>query len=174
MKRTIFRCFAALGLLLGTASAQTISTTIQIPDYIKYRQLCRHASAFQSIAAERLRAAKPDSAYRNFFKERFGFSDAEDAIFQSIAAECGAEMTALDAESHTAMLAFRQQYPAGLLHGQPIPALPPELEAIEAKRRAVALHMRDRLQTELSPGGYIRLNSFFAQASRVEAEHVTH
>lgn len=169
-----FRCLVALGLLLATASAQTVSSTVRIPDYIKYRLLCRHASAFQSIAEDRLRAGKPDTAYRDFFKDKFDFSADEDAIFQSIASECGAQLTDLDAEFHAAMLAFRQQHPAGLLHGQPIPALPPELKAIEAKRRAVALHMRDRLQTELSPGGYLRIDSFFAQAPRTEVEHVTH
>lgn len=68
----------------------------EAPDEIVYRHLFRHAAAFKAKADETERQGKDAAQFRGFFKRKANLSDGEAQVLDRIAAECAAEIKAID------------------------------------------------------------------------------
>lgn len=140
-------------------SAQTDSP--EIPDYILYGHLFRHAAAYKARADGLELQGKDARHFHNFFKNKANLSDGQARILNLISTQYATEILAIDGRAKLIVQIYKAQYPNGQVpHGQ-LPAAPPaELRELTRERNELVLRKRDELRIAFGEEAFERFQEF--------------
>jgi hypothetical protein len=147
-----------------TTQTSTQPQENKIPEHVIYGMFLRDLDTFNQKAQEASNRGdeKVSQTYKDFYKGRAGWSDAEFRVLNQIAADCQRQLKVITAKAQKVIDARRKLYfPANKVRpdGQ-MPPPSPELKQLQAEHDAVILAARDQIRLTLGEQSFQRLQYF--------------
>jgi hypothetical protein len=147
-----------------TSTAPTQEQQTTVPEHVIYGMFLRDLDTFNQ-KAESARAkgdVKSSEAYRNFYKGRAGWNDAEFGALNEIAAGCQRQLKVINAKAKKVIDERRKLYYPNNQVRKDGQLAPPsaELKQLQAEHDAVILAARDQIRLTLGEQSFQRLQEF--------------
>ena len=142
----------------------TVAEQTTVPEHVTYGMFLRDLDTFnQKAEAASIKGdMRSREAYRNFYKGRAGWNDAEFGVLNEIAAGCQRQLKVIDAKARKIIDERRRvYYPNNQVRkdGQLAPPSP-ELKQLQAEHDAAILAARDQIRLTLGEQSFQRLQEF--------------
>jgi len=150
----------------STVTTQTLTQPQEnkIPEPVVYGMFLRDLDTFNQKAQEASNRgdARSSQAYKNFYKARAGWSDAEFRVLNQIAADCQRQLKVINAKVKKVIEArHKLYYPDNKVRADGQLAPPStELQQLQAEHDAVILSARDQIRLTLGEQSFQRLQQF--------------
>jgi hypothetical protein len=151
--------FLSLTTCLAQLPAQQIKPA-QISDRVLFGRVFQHVAILKQMADEAQSKGEDRSGLRKIVQRQAGLTDAEGAILERIALECGAALASVDSRARAIVERSQARYPYGIANPSFLPTPSPELRAMQQERNGVVLLSRDRLRNELGEESFAKFDAF--------------
>ncbi len=178
MFRAPLRAIICLASLTAVSLAQEVALNLfpvrmQEPLSVPamYRLFFRHLAAFERQARVAESHGASGDAFRNHFKNQFGFTPNEYSLVAHIALRFENQLTRLDAQQRSLAVALRQKELSGSsLRIESLPTLPSRSQRIQSEIDALTKRSRNQLKAALPAARFARLETNLKSRDRFYRE----
>lgn len=145
---------------LALTSGVPVHDSLAVPNLLLGRHFFAHLIALENEGQQAEAAGKSGVIYREYYRRLLGFTPQQYAVLKSAALMTQGKLQAIDAQAQQIIRDFRLSFTANA--GGPIPAPPPDLQALQNQRDSITASAMSQLRTELGRDAFLRMTSIIS------------